>query len=143
MPTVADDCICVRLKDTGGYRIADLGCPVHGVEGTDPGDGYWDDEDTDVSPAVTNLPTRPQNGWCVCTHPVDHHSYSKKRCLTDCGCKKADVLMTREEFYASLDVAAAINHLEWLRGLQLTTGSMAEVLSASVDGVWGGEDDEL
>ena len=51
-------------------------------------------------------------------------------------------LMTREEFYDSLDVAAAINHLEWLRGLQLTTGSMAEVLSASVDGVWGGEDDE-
>ena len=39
-------CICVRFKDTGGYRIADLGCPVHGVEGTDPGDGYWDEEDT-------------------------------------------------------------------------------------------------
>jgi hypothetical protein len=34
-------CICPRFKDTGGFRIADLACPVHGVDGTDPGDGYW------------------------------------------------------------------------------------------------------
>lgn len=37
-------CICVRFKDTGGFRIADLCCPVHGVDGTDPGDGNWDAE---------------------------------------------------------------------------------------------------
>jgi hypothetical protein len=37
-------CICPRFSDTGGFRIADLCCPVHGVDGTDPGDGYWEDE---------------------------------------------------------------------------------------------------
>ena len=36
-------CICVRFTDTGGFRIADLCCPVHGVGGTNPGDGYWED----------------------------------------------------------------------------------------------------
>lgn len=35
-------CICKRFSDTGGYRIADLCCPVHGVDGTDPGDGSWE-----------------------------------------------------------------------------------------------------
>lgn len=37
-------CICPVFGDTGGYRIADLTCPVHGVNGTNPGDGYWDEE---------------------------------------------------------------------------------------------------
>lgn len=32
-------CICPRFSDAGGFRIADLCCPVHGVSGTDPGDG--------------------------------------------------------------------------------------------------------
>jgi len=41
------DCICPRFRDTGGFRIADLTCPVHGVNGTDPGDGYWDDDDAE------------------------------------------------------------------------------------------------
>lgn len=36
------ECICIRFRDTGGYRIADLTCPVHGIDGTDPGDGYWE-----------------------------------------------------------------------------------------------------
>lgn len=36
-------CICMRFSDTGGFRIADLCCPVHGAGGTEPGDGYWDD----------------------------------------------------------------------------------------------------
>ena len=35
-----DGCICVEFRDTGRFRIADLACPVHGVEGA--GDGYWD-----------------------------------------------------------------------------------------------------
>lgn len=43
--TVELACICPRFSDTGGFRIADLGCPVHGVDGTDPGDGYWDEGD--------------------------------------------------------------------------------------------------
>lgn len=34
-------CICPMFQDTGGFRIADLACPVHGVGGSDPGDGYW------------------------------------------------------------------------------------------------------
>ena len=37
-------CICTVFGDTGGYRIADLTCPVHGVGGTHPGDGYWDED---------------------------------------------------------------------------------------------------
>jgi hypothetical protein len=37
-------CICKKFRDTGGYRVADLNCPIHGVEGTDPGDGPWDDD---------------------------------------------------------------------------------------------------
>lgn len=41
-PAAAAECICRRLRDTGGYRIAGLCCPVHGARGTDPGDGYWD-----------------------------------------------------------------------------------------------------
>lgn len=52
--TRADDptCICPRFRDTGGYRIADLTCPVHGVDGPEPGDGYWDDDPiTPVEPA--------------------------------------------------------------------------------------------
>ncbi len=36
----APKCICTRFSDTGGFRIADLACPIHGVNGTDPGDGY-------------------------------------------------------------------------------------------------------
>jgi hypothetical protein len=42
--TAASRCVCPRFGDTGGFRIADLCCPVHGTNGTDPGDGYWDDE---------------------------------------------------------------------------------------------------
>jgi hypothetical protein len=40
----APACICPRFRDTGGLRIADLACPVHGVGGTDPGDGPWEVE---------------------------------------------------------------------------------------------------
>jgi len=36
-------CICIRFSDTGGFRIADLCCPVHGVNGTEPGDEYWEE----------------------------------------------------------------------------------------------------
>ena len=35
-------CICPHFRDTGGFRIADLTCPVHGVNGTEPGDGPWE-----------------------------------------------------------------------------------------------------
>lgn len=30
------------FDDIGEYRIADLTCPVHGDEGSDPGDGFWE-----------------------------------------------------------------------------------------------------
>ena len=39
-----EGCICTMFSDTEGFRIADLCCPVHGVSGTDPGDGYWERE---------------------------------------------------------------------------------------------------
>jgi hypothetical protein len=37
-------CVCPRFSDTGGYRIADLSCLVHGVDGLTPGDGPWEHE---------------------------------------------------------------------------------------------------
>ena len=40
-PPTQPVCICVRFSDTGGYRIGDLCCPVHGVSGTEPLDGPW------------------------------------------------------------------------------------------------------
>ena len=42
-PAEPPRCICPRFNDTGGFRIADLCCPVHGVGGAEPGDGYWED----------------------------------------------------------------------------------------------------
>lgn len=36
-------CICVMFRDTGGFRIADLTCPVHGIGGSEPGDGHWEE----------------------------------------------------------------------------------------------------
>lgn len=36
------NCICPRFTDTGGYRIADLACPIHGVGGPIRGDGPWE-----------------------------------------------------------------------------------------------------
>lgn len=39
-----EDCICPRFSDTGGFRVSDLCCSIHGVNGSDPGDGYWEDE---------------------------------------------------------------------------------------------------
>jgi hypothetical protein len=38
----------MAFKDTRGYRIADLTCPVHGAHGTNPGDGYWEIDDTKI-----------------------------------------------------------------------------------------------
>ena len=34
---------------------------------------------------------------CTCRHSVDHHIYSKGRCLV-CTCPKADGLMTQDEW---------------------------------------------
>ena len=47
VPPASPRCICPRFGDTGGCRIADLCCPVHGTSGTDPGDGYWEDSSDD------------------------------------------------------------------------------------------------
>lgn len=43
----AAKCNCPRFGDTGGYRIADLTCPTHGIGGTDPGDGMWTPENVE------------------------------------------------------------------------------------------------
>lgn len=37
-PNHVEGCICPRFKDIAPSLIADLTCPVHGVNGTDPGD---------------------------------------------------------------------------------------------------------
>lgn len=34
-------CICIMFRDVLPARVADLTCTVHGVGGTDPGDGEW------------------------------------------------------------------------------------------------------
>lgn len=39
-----EGCTCPWFHDTGGYRIADMNCPIHGLNGTHPGDGYWDED---------------------------------------------------------------------------------------------------
>lgn len=44
-----EGCICPRFTDTGGFRIADLCCPVHGVNGPEPGDGYWVPRELDTA----------------------------------------------------------------------------------------------
>ncbi len=36
-----------------------------------------------------------------------------------------------------IDYQAAINHLKWLRGLELTEPQMAEVFEAGFTGEWG------
>ncbi len=38
------------------------------------------------------------------------------------------------------DFDAAIHHLDWLTGVRLSVGQMAEVLGAAEDGIWGGDD---
>lgn len=43
-----EGCICAMFRDTGGFRIADLTCPVHGVGGTNPGDGNWEKTGTET-----------------------------------------------------------------------------------------------
>jgi hypothetical protein len=40
-----EGCICPMFTDIGEARIADLTCPVHGVDGTEPGDGFWEVKD--------------------------------------------------------------------------------------------------
>lgn len=45
VPVTETECTCKRFIDAGGVRIADLACPKHGVDGTDPGDGWWDADD--------------------------------------------------------------------------------------------------
>jgi hypothetical protein len=40
-----EGCVCPYFKDVGGFRIADLCCPVHGLGGPEEGDGYWERTD--------------------------------------------------------------------------------------------------
>ena len=40
-----EGCICTQFSDIGERRVADLLCPVHGEDGTDPGDGFWEVKD--------------------------------------------------------------------------------------------------
>jgi hypothetical protein len=71
------DCICTRFADTGGFRIADLACPVHGVDGTDPGDGMWVEGDgtgealppfADVEREARGAAVPPEATPCECDH---------------------------------------------------------------------------
>jgi hypothetical protein len=42
VPAAHGECICVRFSDTGGFRVGDPCCPVHGASGTEPLDGPWE-----------------------------------------------------------------------------------------------------
>ena len=42
---LTEKCICVKFKDTGGFQIADLTCPIHGIDGTSPGDWQEDSDE--------------------------------------------------------------------------------------------------
>jgi hypothetical protein len=39
-PFHVEGCICPRFRDIAPTLIADLTCPVHGIDGTDPGDKF-------------------------------------------------------------------------------------------------------
>ena len=83
-----EGCICVQFRDTGGFRIADLTCPVHGVDGGSPGDGYWETEDDAGQEGhVTTPPPVPpqaikaayaayQKAWL--THNQDNPLFAEK-----------------------------------------------------------------
>lgn len=43
-PHHVEGCICPRFRDIAPSLIADLTCPVHGVNGTDPGDKIEGDD---------------------------------------------------------------------------------------------------
>lgn len=44
-PSHVEDCICPRFRDIAPSLIADLTCPVHGINGTDPGDKIVEHDD--------------------------------------------------------------------------------------------------
>jgi len=37
-----EGCTCPMFPDIGERRLSDPDCPVHGIEGTDPDDGFWE-----------------------------------------------------------------------------------------------------
>jgi hypothetical protein len=43
-PFHVEGCICPRFKDVAPNLVADLTCPIHGVQGSDPGDKLVQDE---------------------------------------------------------------------------------------------------
>jgi hypothetical protein len=43
-PFHVEGCTCPRFKDVAPSLIADLACPIHGINGTDPGDKLVTDE---------------------------------------------------------------------------------------------------
>lgn len=59
-------CICPRFRDTGGFRIADLTCPIHGVNGSDPGDGYWSTVDANNMRLSESFQARDQSLCGTC-----------------------------------------------------------------------------
>jgi hypothetical protein len=79
-------CICTFFRDTGGFRLADLTCPRHGASGDDPGDGYWERDDT-PAPATGEQPLRDPIGrdemGNVCQACL--HDGGPCICVIDCG----------------------------------------------------------
>ena len=80
---------------------------------------------------INDLPSRDQ----VSTPPTENEVMSWMTCIAMPLLKtyRDGVLMTSKEWEDKFDFQAAIDHLEWLRGLQLTIGMMAEVIGAGVD----------
>jgi hypothetical protein len=47
-PHHVEGCICPRFTDIAPSLVADLACPIHGVNGTEPGDKVVEDQVVDV-----------------------------------------------------------------------------------------------
>lgn len=70
-PHHIEGCICPRFKDIAPNLIADLTCPVHGVDGTDPGDRIVSAEGD---------PRTTEGEACACGHHRGRHGLDGRFC---------------------------------------------------------------
>ena len=88
---------------------------------------------------MSGLPTREEADRLIGYRPVnlDHNSLSPEDRVF---LARADgILQTADEWRQSLNLQAATDHLEWCRGLRISTGMMAELIDAAETGEWGGD----
>ena len=86
---------------------------------------------------MSDLPLREGIGWDVSQVRPIHRD--RTHVILDAY---ADgILRTRGEWSEHLDLQAAVNHLEWCRGLRISIGMMAELIDAAETGEWGADDE--